>query len=177
MDDPMAMKRPAGEDENAGMKRKAYEKELRKLQVELCHLQAWVKAKGAVGEVLIHRALAATQSAMVAKAFCNGTFVALSPRHMMIGQQQTVRTDERSRAAVIQADARKPNVIEPRLSGRETVARLKLFYGRIVEGPEAFIGDRDGGLEENEKAQQWKTAARHFHGDPRRSSGNSTPTI
>ena len=43
----MAMKRPAGEDKNAGMKRKAYEKELRKLQVELCHLQAWVKAKGA----------------------------------------------------------------------------------------------------------------------------------
>src|SRR3974390_347192 len=28
------------------MKRKAYEKELRKLQVELCHLQEWVKAKG-----------------------------------------------------------------------------------------------------------------------------------
>src|SRR4029077_4540714 len=45
MDDPMAMKRPAGKDENAGMKRKTYEKELRKLQVELCHLQQWVKAK------------------------------------------------------------------------------------------------------------------------------------
>ena len=29
------------------MKRKAYEKELRKLQVELCHLQDWVKDKGA----------------------------------------------------------------------------------------------------------------------------------
>ena len=28
------------------LKRKAYEKELQKLQVELCHLQAWVKAKG-----------------------------------------------------------------------------------------------------------------------------------
>src|SRR5689334_4379612 len=28
------------------MKRKPYEKELRKLQVELCHLQNWVKAKG-----------------------------------------------------------------------------------------------------------------------------------
>src|SRR6476469_5047899 len=27
------------------MKRKLYEKELRKLQVELCHLQQWVKAK------------------------------------------------------------------------------------------------------------------------------------
>src|SRR5258708_33871834 len=26
------------------MKRKAYEKELQKLQVELCHLQEWVKA-------------------------------------------------------------------------------------------------------------------------------------
>jgi len=29
------------------MKRKDYEKELRKLQVELCHLQEWVKASGA----------------------------------------------------------------------------------------------------------------------------------
>ena len=29
------------------MKRKTYEKELRKLQVELCHLQEWVKATGA----------------------------------------------------------------------------------------------------------------------------------
>ena len=29
----------------ARMKRKVYEKELRKLQVELCHLQQWVKAK------------------------------------------------------------------------------------------------------------------------------------
>ncbi len=29
------------------MKRKLYEKELRKLQVELCHVQDWVKAKGA----------------------------------------------------------------------------------------------------------------------------------
>src|SRR5689334_6560555 len=30
----------------AGMKRKVYEKQLRKLQVELCHLQDWVKRKG-----------------------------------------------------------------------------------------------------------------------------------
>lgn len=29
------------------MKRKSYEKELRKLQVELCHVQEWVKAEGA----------------------------------------------------------------------------------------------------------------------------------
>jgi polyphosphate kinase 2 (PPK2 family) len=33
--------------ENGKMKRKAYEKELRKLQVELCHLQDWVKQTGA----------------------------------------------------------------------------------------------------------------------------------
>jgi polyphosphate kinase len=31
---------------NGGMKRKAYEKELRKLQVGLCYIQEWVKAKG-----------------------------------------------------------------------------------------------------------------------------------
>ena len=41
----MASKRAAGN--NARMKRKAYEKELRKLQVELCLLQDWVKEKGA----------------------------------------------------------------------------------------------------------------------------------
>jgi polyphosphate kinase 2 len=39
------MKRTA--HRNARMKRKVYEKELRKLQVELCHLQDWVKDKGA----------------------------------------------------------------------------------------------------------------------------------
>jgi polyphosphate kinase len=33
--------------DNGNMKRKAYEKELRKLQVQLCHLQEWVKAAGA----------------------------------------------------------------------------------------------------------------------------------
>ncbi len=32
--------------ENGKMKRKLYEKELRKLQVELCYVQEWVKAKG-----------------------------------------------------------------------------------------------------------------------------------
>jgi polyphosphate kinase 2 len=36
----------AQKQEHSRMKRKAYEKELRKLQVELCHLQEWVKAKG-----------------------------------------------------------------------------------------------------------------------------------
>jgi polyphosphate kinase 2 (PPK2 family) len=35
----------AKDDAAPKMKPKAYEKELRKLQVELCHLQEWVKAK------------------------------------------------------------------------------------------------------------------------------------
>src|SRR5215468_7810010 len=39
-------KRKKNENANGKMKRKLYDKELRKLQVELCHLQEWVKAKG-----------------------------------------------------------------------------------------------------------------------------------
>ena len=41
----MAAKQTAGD--NGKLKRKAYEKELHKLQVDLCNLQEWVKAKGA----------------------------------------------------------------------------------------------------------------------------------
>jgi polyphosphate kinase len=40
------MKTDASHDADQGMKRKKYEKQLRKLQVELCHLQEWVKQKG-----------------------------------------------------------------------------------------------------------------------------------
>ena len=39
-------KRKSADKKNGRMKRKRYEKELHKLQVELCHLQDWVKAKG-----------------------------------------------------------------------------------------------------------------------------------
>ena len=45
-------KGPKEEDDKGGkMKRKDYEKELGKLQVELCHLQDWVKAEG--GRVIV----------------------------------------------------------------------------------------------------------------------------
>jgi polyphosphate kinase len=47
MDDVMAAKRRAGGNAETKMKRKDYEKELQKLQVELCQLQDWVKAEGA----------------------------------------------------------------------------------------------------------------------------------
>ena len=44
----MAMAKDRKREENGErMKRKLYEKELRKLQVELCHLQEWVKSTGA----------------------------------------------------------------------------------------------------------------------------------
>jgi hypothetical protein len=46
MDDVMAMKRTVGSDATEKIKREAYEQELRKLQVELCHLQDWVKEAG-----------------------------------------------------------------------------------------------------------------------------------
>jgi polyphosphate kinase 2 len=43
----MARNPRAETDEAAKLKRKVYEKELNKLQVELCHLQEWVKSSGA----------------------------------------------------------------------------------------------------------------------------------
>ena len=43
----MAIKRTDGRNAKSKMKRKVYERELQKLQVELCHLQAWVKQTGA----------------------------------------------------------------------------------------------------------------------------------
>jgi polyphosphate kinase len=42
----MAKKSGEQDGQPQRMKRKAYEQELRKLQVRLCHLQEWVKAKG-----------------------------------------------------------------------------------------------------------------------------------
>jgi polyphosphate kinase len=42
----MAKQKRTDENKNGKLKRKLYEKELRKLQVQLCHLQEWVKAKG-----------------------------------------------------------------------------------------------------------------------------------
>src|SRR5215468_357487 len=42
----MAKKSREKDGQAQKMKRKAYEQELRKLQVKLCHLQDWVKTKG-----------------------------------------------------------------------------------------------------------------------------------
>jgi hypothetical protein len=54
MDHRMAAKQSA--HTSGKMRRKSYEKELHALQVELCHLQDWVKEKGArlncIGQIL-----------------------------------------------------------------------------------------------------------------------------
>ncbi|HVQ81751.1 MAG: polyphosphate kinase 2 [Pseudolabrys sp.] len=42
----MSKKSKSKDDSPEQMKRKAYEEELRKLQVKLCHLQEWIKQKG-----------------------------------------------------------------------------------------------------------------------------------
>src|SRR4029450_5641351 len=41
-----SMAKRQNSDEKPKLKRKQYEKELRRLQAELCHLQEWVKAEG-----------------------------------------------------------------------------------------------------------------------------------
>jgi polyphosphate kinase len=51
--------------DNGKMKRKLYEKELRKLQVELCHLQDWVKAEGARIIILFEGRDAAGKGGMI----------------------------------------------------------------------------------------------------------------
>ena len=43
----MTLKPKGGSNAKSKMKRKVYERELQKLQVELCHLQEWVKQRGA----------------------------------------------------------------------------------------------------------------------------------
>ena len=40
------MAKKPNNDEKPKLKRKQYEKEMRRLQAELCHLQEWVKAEG-----------------------------------------------------------------------------------------------------------------------------------
>ncbi len=42
----MAEDKQKKDNDKSKLKRKGYEKELRRLQAELCHLQAWVKTKG-----------------------------------------------------------------------------------------------------------------------------------
>ena len=68
----------------------------------------------------------------------------LAARHVMVGQQQPVRADERSRPAVVQPHRGQADVIQPRLGQSEIVLLLDQLGGRIVEGPHAFVGNQGG---------------------------------
>ena len=81
----------------------------------------------------------------------------LAAGHVMVGQQQAVRADEGSRAAVVQADAREADVIEPCLCRREIVLLLELLERRIVEGPHAFVGNQAGDFQTADQAGQSET--------------------
>jgi polyphosphate kinase 2 (PPK2 family) len=59
--------KPTGVEEPVKMKRKAYEKALRKRQVELCYLQDWVKLKG-LRVILVFEGRDATGNGGVIKA-------------------------------------------------------------------------------------------------------------
>ena len=61
----MALKRALDSNAKEKMKRKAYEGELEKLQVELCHLQGWVKSKGARIIILFEGRDAAGKGGMI----------------------------------------------------------------------------------------------------------------
>jgi polyphosphate kinase 2 (PPK2 family) len=74
------------ETNNGKMKRKLYEKELRKLQVELCHLHDWAKAKGLRVIVLLARG-------------AGGDFAAITETRIVVplagrAQQQAMREEE-----------------------------------------------------------------------------------
>jgi len=59
----------------------------------------------------------------------------------MIGERQAVNRDARPGAAIIEADRREPNVIQPLLVGCGTVLQLQLHpvRGKSVEQSHAFV--------------------------------------
>src|SRR5262249_58994279 len=87
---------------------------------------------------------------------CRGVVLQLAAGHVVVCQQETMRADEGSGSAVIQADRRETYMIQPFLGKREAIALLQAFVGRIVEGPKAFItwnccGQKQESNEERQK--------------------------
>src|SRR5215467_3135623 len=75
-----------------------------------------------------------------------------SRTHVMIGKGQSIGRHKRSRTAIVEADGREPNVIQPLLRYFESIFRLDLVFGRGVIQPHALIGERECG--ENEGAEE-----------------------
>jgi polyphosphate kinase 2 len=113
------------------MKRKVYEKELRKLQVELCHLQDWVKAEGSRVIVVFEGRDAAGKG---------GTIKALtervSPRVFRVEALPSPSDREKSQAYAQRYISRFP-------SGGEIVIFDRSWYNRAgVEHVMGFVDER-----------------------------------
>ena len=84
----------------------------------------------------------------------------LAARHVMIGEQQAIGADERARSAVVEADAREAQMIEPRLSRNEVVFSFSNFKRRVVEGPHAFFGMEQGQCGQEKRGRKQNDGAK-----------------
>ena len=114
------------------MKRKPYEKELRKLQVELCHVQEWVKAKGARIIVLFEGRDAAGKGGTI-KAITER----VSPRVFQVAALPAPSDREKTQMYVQRYIRRFP-------AAGEIVIFDRSWYNRAgVENVMGFIGKED----------------------------------
>ena len=94
----------------------------------------------------------------------------LAQRDVVVRQQQPGGADERSRSAVVQPHAGKPDMVEPLLGDREVVFVLNQPGGRIVEGPHPFLGLKWGmknGEGKNRPAREQNRSLHKHHGNAR----------
>jgi len=114
------------------MKRKLYEKELRKLQVELCHVQEWVKAKGARVIVLFEGRDAAGKGGTI-KAITER----VSPRVFQVMALPAPSDREKTQMYMQRYVRRFP-------SAGEIVIFDRSWYNRAgVENVMGFVGEND----------------------------------
>src|SRR5579863_7225035 len=114
------------------MKGKLYEKELRKLQVELCHVQDWVKAKGARVIILFEGRDAAGKGGTI-KAITER----VSPRVFRVVALPAPSDREKTQMFV-------QRYVEHFPAGGEVVIFDRSWYNRAgVENVMGFVGDKE----------------------------------
>jgi len=124
----MAAKSPTAD---AKMKRKVYEKELRKLQIELCHLQDWIKAEG-VRVIVVFEGRDAAGKGGTIKAITER----VSPRVFRVEALPAPSDREKSQAYAQRYISRFP-------AGGEIVIFDRSWYNRAgVEHVMDFVDDR-----------------------------------
>ena len=68
-----------------------------------------------------------------------GVLLQLPTSDVVVRQEQAVGADERTRAAVIHAHAREPQMIQPLLRRMEIVLRRQLLQWRVIKGPHSLF--------------------------------------